>query len=175
MAARNESVTESADREFVITRVFDAPRSLAFKAWTDPKHMAQWWGPHNYTNPVCEMDVRPGGAWRIVMRGPDGADHPAKGVYREIVEPERLVMTINHSELSEEWHDLVNPNRDKRMGKPALEALMTATFEEHQGKTTLTVRMRFESGAVRDALLKIGMSEGWSQCLERLAALVTKT
>ncbi len=120
------------------------------------------------------MDVRPGGAYRIVMRGPDGVDHPAKGVYREVVEPERLVMTINHSELSDEWHDLVNPNRDKAAGKPAVEGLTTVTFEEQGGKTKLTIRMLFESAAVRDALLRIGMTQGWSQSLERLEALVAK-
>jgi uncharacterized protein YndB with AHSA1/START domain len=174
MAEKNDPLMQSADREFVITHVFDAPRALVFKAWTDPKHMAQWWGPHGFTNPICEMDVRPGGAYRIVMRGPDGVDHPAKGVYREVVEPERLVMTINHSELSDEWHDLVNPNRDKAAGKPAVEGLTTVTFEEQGGKTKLTIRMLFESAAVRDALLRIGMTQGWSQSLERLEALVAK-
>lgn len=174
MAARNDPGAESADGDFVITRVFDAPRALVFRAWTDPKHMARWWGPHGFTSPVCELDVRPGGAWRIVMRGPDGAEHPAKGVYREVVAPERLVMTINHSELSDEWHDLVNPNRDKAKGKPALEALTTVTFEEYGGKTTLTIRLRFESAAVRDALLKLGMSQGWAQSLERLTDVLAK-
>src|ERR1700678_1250094 len=81
-------------RELVLTRTFDAPRSLVFKAWIDPKHLAQWWGPKGFTNPVCDMDVRPGGAIRIVMRAPDDApaqfrgDHPMTGVFREIVEPE---------------------------------------------------------------------------------------
>jgi uncharacterized protein YndB with AHSA1/START domain len=160
--------TGSDEREFVMTRIINAPRALVFKAWTDPEHMAKWWGPHHFTNPVCELDVRPGGAYRIVMRGPDGALHPAKGVYREVVEPERLVMTIDHSELSDEWHDLVNPNRDKAAGKPALEALTTVTFEAAAGKTKLTIRLRFDSTAVRDALLKLGMTQGWSQSLERL-------
>jgi uncharacterized protein YndB with AHSA1/START domain len=175
MAPKNESVRESDDRDFVITRVFDAPPALVFKAWTDPAQMARWWGPHHFTNPVCEMDLRPGGAWRIVMRGPDGSEHPAKGVYREIVEPQRLVMTVNHSELSDEWHDRVNPNRDKSAPKPAIEGLTTVTFEDEGGKTRLTVRMRFESQAVRDSLLKLGMNEGWSQSLERLENVLTKT
>ncbi len=82
----------SDEREFVITRIIDAPRALMFKAWTDPAHLAQWWGPKDFTN-VCRTDVRPGGAYRIVMRSPDGVDYPIKGVYREIVEAERLVMT----------------------------------------------------------------------------------
>ncbi len=168
------SLPEPDDREFVITRVFDAPRALVFKVWTDPAHLAQSWGPHTFTNPVCEMDLRPGGAYRIVMRGPDGSEYPAKGVYREVVEPERLVMTINHTELSDEWHDRINPDRDKAAGKPALEALTTVTFEALDNKTKLTIRLRFDSAAIRDALLKNGMSQGWSQTLERLEALLAK-
>ena len=82
------STTSWVGYEVVLTRTFAAPRSLVFKAWIDPEHLAQWWGPHGFTNPVRELDPRPGGRWRIVMRGPDAADHPAKGVYREVVAPE---------------------------------------------------------------------------------------
>jgi uncharacterized protein YndB with AHSA1/START domain len=174
MAARSEPAAPAAGREFVITRVFDAPRDLVFAAWTDPGHLARWWGPHHFTNPVCEADARPGGAWRVVMRAPDGSEHPAKGVYREVAPPERLVFTIDHSDLPEEWHDRVNPGRDRSKGRPALEALATVTFEERGGKTTLTVRMEFESAAVRDLFLNLGMAEGWSQTLERLGAVVAK-
>ena len=81
------------ERELVITRVFDAPRELVFKVWTDPKHLAQWWGPRCFTNPVCEVDLRVGGAWRIIMRAPDGAEYPGGGIYREIVRNEKLVFT----------------------------------------------------------------------------------
>lgn len=118
MNAKSESGSE-----FVITRFFDAPRDRVFRMWTDPKHMAQWWGPRGFTNPICELNVRPGGSWRIVMRGPDGQEHPAKGVYREIEPPRRLVMTVNHSELSDEWHDMVNPGRDgAKAGRPSKES-----------------------------------------------------
>jgi uncharacterized protein YndB with AHSA1/START domain len=166
-----ETPPNAADREFVITRIFDAPRELVWKSWTDPKKVAQWWGPHNFTTPVCEMDVRPGGAYRFVMRGPDGSEFPLKGVYLEIVEPERLVTTNDHSELPPEWHDSVNPNRDKTK-KPGLEAIQTVTFEKLGNKTKLTIRTRFESAAIRDAMVKHGMNEGWSQSLERLAKCV---
>lgn len=77
--------------ELVLTRSFDAPRDLVFKVWTDPKHLAHWWGPHGFTTQIREMDVRPGGAWRYAMRGPDGNEYPFDGVYVEVVEPERLV------------------------------------------------------------------------------------
>lgn len=92
MVAKNSAVSV-ADKEIVSTRVLDAPHSLVFKAWTDPKHVAQWWGPKNSMNPVCELDVRPGGTMRIHMRGPDGSVYPMMGAYQEIVEPERLVFT----------------------------------------------------------------------------------
>jgi uncharacterized protein YndB with AHSA1/START domain len=162
------------DRDFVIERTFDAPRDLVFKAWTDPVHMAQWWGPRGFTNPICQLDVRPGSAWRIVMVSPDGEKHPAKGVYREIVPPERIVMTVDHSDLSDQWHDMINPDRDKSKPKPTIEAVTTVTFDDLAGKTKLTIRMRFESPAVRDSLLKIGMNQGWSQSLDRLGELLAK-
>src|ERR1700739_5045499 len=93
MAARSSTTAEFAEREVIITRIFDAPRELVFKAWTDPKHVAQWWGPKGFTNPVCELDVRVGGAIRIHMRSPDGSVYPMKGEFREIVPPERLRFT----------------------------------------------------------------------------------
>jgi uncharacterized protein YndB with AHSA1/START domain len=158
----------AGEREFVVSRVFDAPRELVWKAWTDPKHMAKWWGPKAFTNPVCELDVRPGGAHRIVMRSPDGVEYPIKGVYREVVEPERLVMTLDCSEHPVEWHNLVKPYRRKEERNPAGEMLSTVTFEDLDGRTKLTVRTLFDSAAIRDAILKMGMTEGWSQSLERL-------
>ena len=173
---RKSPATESVEKEFVITRVFDAPRELVWKVWTDPKRMAQWWGPRSFTNPVCELDVRPGGAYRIVMRGADGAEYPITGVYREIMEPERLVMTLDCSEHPAAWHDLVKPNRQKGEDNPAGVMLSTVTFEDLNGKTKLTVRVRLDSAAIRDAMLKMGMTEGWSQSLDRLAeALAIKS
>jgi uncharacterized protein YndB with AHSA1/START domain len=115
---RNAAATNAVARELVITRVFDAPCSLAFRAWTGPKHVAQWWGPHEFTNPVCELDVRPGGAIRIHMRGPNGTVYPMTGIYQEVVEFERLVFTS--AELDDE-------------GNPLFEVLNTVTFAE-QGR-----------------------------------------
>src|SRR6266700_4700312 len=120
MAARSSTAAALAERELVITRIFDAPRELVFKVWTDPKHMAQWWGPQGFTNPVCEIDVRPGGALRIVMRAPVGAQHPMRGVFREILEPERLVFTN------------IAVDAD---GNHLLEGITKITFAEHGGKT----------------------------------------
>src|SRR5215475_9544910 len=107
-----------------LTRMFDAPRALVWEAWTDPKMMAQWFGPRGFTNPVCELDVRVGGSLRIVMRGPDGQDYPMKGEFRQVVAPERLVFT-----------NIATDND----GNHLLEGETTVTFTEKDGKTTLRV------------------------------------
>ncbi len=167
-----EKSRSAADaREFVITRLIDAPRALVFKAWTDPEHLAKWWGPKGFTNPICDVDLRAGGAWRIVMRSPEGAEYPIKGVYREIAAPERLVLTDNWEDHPPEFLELL---RKHGADSPATEALNTVTFEERGNKTLLTIRTRFDTAAVRDAMVKMGMNEGWSESLERLQALVAK-
>jgi uncharacterized protein YndB with AHSA1/START domain len=161
------------ERDFTITRVFDAPRKLVFQAWTEPKHMKQWWGPHAITNSVCEMDVRPGGKYRIVMRTGDGVEYPMKGIYREVVAPERLVFTNDLSEHPDEWHKMIDPERLKGKGKPTLDGVTTVTFEEENGKTKMTVHMRFERAADRAAHVKFGMPRGWSESFERLGKLLS--
>ena len=88
----------SGERDFFITRVFDAPRTLVWKAWTDAGQIARWWGPNSFSNPVCEMDLRPGGAYRLVMRSPDATDYPITGEVREVVAPALLVMTLDCAE-----------------------------------------------------------------------------
>lgn len=160
----------SAEDEFVITRLIDAPRALVFQVWTDPVHMAAWWGPAGFTTPVCEADVRPGGSWRIVMRGPDGTEYPLTGGYREIVAPERLVITDDWSEHPPEWHAMLRAFLGR---EPAThQAVNIITFAEQGGRTLLTIRTRFESAEVRDAMAKMGMHEGWSGSLDRLQDLV---
>jgi uncharacterized protein YndB with AHSA1/START domain len=156
---------ERDTREFVITRVINASRQSVFRAWTDPRQLAHWWGPHGFTNPVCELDVRPGGAWRIVMRSDDGVAYPLKGVYLEIVESERLVFTDNFEEHPADWQAALRQNA---AGAAPTEAHNTVMFEDLQGRTKLTIRTRFESVAVRDAMVKMGMYEGWSESLDRL-------
>ena len=111
--------------ELVITRIFDAPRSLVFQVWTDPAHAKHWWGPRGYTTLSCEIDLSPGGAWRVRSRHTDGAETVEQGVFREIVEPERLVFT----------HYWVRQD-----GSTSAETLVTVTFVEADGKTTLTFR-----------------------------------
>ncbi len=151
MDTRNSAATESDDRVLVITRIFDAPRDLVFKCWTDPEHMAKWHGPKGFTSTVLKNDLRPGGAYRIHMRGPDGDDHWTQGVFREIVEPERLVMVGS-------WADAEgNPTRP--------ETVLTLTFEDVDGKTKLTLHNSgFESVSARDS-----HRGGWSSSLDCLA------
>src|ERR1700681_1552910 len=85
--------TLQAKKELTITRVFNAPRGIVFKAWIDPIRLAQWWGPKGFTNPVCKIDIRPGGSIYIEMKGPDGTLYPMNGIFKEIQEPEKLVFT----------------------------------------------------------------------------------
>jgi uncharacterized protein YndB with AHSA1/START domain len=123
------TLTLPSDREILITRVFGAPRRLVWEAMTDPQHVVHWWGPRSSTLSVCEIDFRPGGAWRFVLRGADGKDYFFKGVYHEIMPPERLVATECFDEPS--------------LGSP--EWLTTMTLEEHEGATTMKSRILYKS------------------------------
>lgn len=138
--------TTSLD-EVVITRLFDAPRSLVFEAWTSPEHLARWWGPKGFTLPSCVMDFRPGGAYRYCMRGPDGQEHWAHGHYREVVAPERIVMTT-FIEAS-----------------PGHEIITTVSFSEEGGMTRVTVRQTRPASDVHAR----GQRQGWTESLEKLA------
>ena len=148
---------ESSEWDLVMTRVFDAPRELVFKAWTETRHMAQWWGPKGFTNPVCEMDVRSGGAIRIHMRAPDGVVYPMRGVFEEIIAPERLVFVS--SALDEN-------------GNSMFDVLNTVTFAEQRGKTTLTLQARVIKATAQAPQYLKGMEMGWSQSLDRLGDLL---
>lgn len=141
------------ERTLVIERVFDAPRELVFEMWTKPEHVTNWWGPHEFTLPFCEMDFRPGGAYRYCMRSPENVDHWVWGEYREIVRPEKIVMT---------W------NRQDAAGKLWSSTIATLTFAEAGGKTAFTLNQSiFETVEYRGE-----HSGGWSQTLERLASYI---
>lgn len=146
-----------ADREIVATRVFAAPRSLVFKAWTDPRLVAEWWGPKGFTNPACDIDLRVGGTFRLQMRAPDGVLYPCQATFREVVEPERIV----YSGTPEDCHPCGG-------GIPP-RATVTVTFDEHDGQTTLTIRTRLTSVADREAAANAGYITGWESCLARLS------
>ncbi len=154
-----KEATEPAQQELVMTRILDAPREVVFKAWTDPERVKRWWGPKGFTNPVCELDPRPGGAIRIHMRAPDGVVYPMTGVFNEIVEPERLVFTSGALDAK---------------GNPLFEILTTVTFAEHGGKTKLTMHAKVMMATAAAAPHLAGMEMGWSQTLDRLAEYVAK-
>ena len=141
-----------AARSIVVTRVFDAPRNLVFDAWTDAKHVGNWWGPRGFTTTTHEMDVRPGGVWRLTMHGPDGVDYQNKITYLEVVKPERLV--YDHGGAG---------------------ARVTVTFEDQAGKTRLTMRMVFPSAEERDRVVKKHNAiEGANQTLDRFGEQLAK-
>lgn len=163
-------VTMPDDLTVVIERTFDAPRELVWKCWTQAEHIRKWFGPHQMDVPVATSDVRPGGAWHIVMRDPKGVEYPGRGVYKEVDAPRRFTSTVDVTEHSEEWFDTIDPGRDRSKGKPHWELGWDISFAEKDGKTTVTVRSLFPSKKVRDGFVKGGMNDGWSQSLERLDA-----
>ncbi|MCW2236848.1 SRPBCC family protein [Azospirillum canadense] len=149
-------IDPAVSRTLTISRVLDAPAALVFRAWTDPVQLPHFWGPHGMTTPFVEMDLKPGGAFRTLMRAPDGAEYPTSGVFLEIVENRRLVFT-----------DAYEPGF-----VPAAKPFFTAviTFEEQgDGKTLLTAQARHWRDEDRDAHEKMGFHDGWGQSLDRLA------
>jgi len=150
-------VTTPSDQEIRMTRLFDAPRTLVFDAMTKPEHVRRWWGclGEGYSVPVCEIDLRPGGAWRFVNRHPKG-EAAFHGEYREIAPPSRLVFT----EIFEEFPDSVS--------------VVTAEFTEEGGKTRLTATVQYPSLDVRDAVIASGMARGAAISYDRLEDLVAE-
>lgn len=149
-----------SDRELVLTRIIDAPREKVYRAWTDPELLKQWFAPLPYTTPVAELDVRPGGSCLVVMRDPNGNDLPNPGVYLEVVENERLVLT---DAFVRAWEP---------SGKPFMTIILT--FEDEGGRTRYTARVRHWTVEDRETHEKMGFHEGWGQCADQLAALVAR-
>ena len=164
----HEHASQYGIGEMMLSRTFDAPRELVFEAWTRPEHMSQWWGPAGFTNPVCELDVRPGGVIRIEMHGPDGDIFPMSGVFDEVVAPSRLVFT---SAPHETPATVSSGKRESVKNCPLTSQWIrtTVTFVAQAEKTVLTVRAELltatpeESSACLD-----GMKAGWNGSLERL-------
>jgi uncharacterized protein YndB with AHSA1/START domain len=155
-----QTVAAAADCELILTRIIHAPREKVYRAWTEPELLKQWFAPKPYTVAVAETDVRPGGASRIDMRGPDGKDIPGKGVYLEVVKNERLVFTDAYTKA---WE----PSE-----KPFMTVILT--FEDEGGKTKYTALVRHWTVADRDAHEKMGFHQGWGQCADQLAELVAR-
>ena len=146
-------VSLPTEREVVMTRVFNSPRRLVFDALTKPELLRRWFGPRGWSLVVCEADLKVGGAWRWVLRGPDGRDMGMRGVYQEITPPERLVST-------ESFDDYPG------------ESLNTLILSEEDGKTTFTITVRYQSQEIRDAVIKSGMEHGAAECYDKLAEML---
>jgi uncharacterized protein YndB with AHSA1/START domain len=141
-----------SDLEIVVTRVVDAPRALVFDCWTKPEHVTKWMlGPEGWSMPVCEIDLRPGGAWHFVWRQADGTEMDMHGEYREISPPERLVSTES---WGGDWPETVN----------------TIVLTEEDGRTTITTTVLYPTKGARDAALETGMKHGMNLSFDRLAA-----
>jgi uncharacterized protein YndB with AHSA1/START domain len=156
--ARNNDAT----RELVITRVFDAPRELVWKAWTDPEHVARWWGPKNYTSPVCKIDFRVGGKYLFCMRSPEGKDFWSTGTYKEIIPPEKIVVTDSFADSE---GNVVSAT-EYGMPEMPLELQVTVTFEDlGDGKTKMTLRhVGFPEGEMSEMA-----GAGWNESFDKLA------
>lgn len=157
MAGKNSAemtFTLRGDREIVMTRIFDAPRELVWKAYTDPKHIPHWVGPRSDTTTVDKMDVRPGGVWHFILRSPDGNEYALRGVYQEVVPSERLVYT----------HEFE--------GMPGHASLEAAIFEEHTGKTKVTNTSLYRSVRDRDGMFQGSKEEGARESWDRMAELL---
>ena len=154
--ANHMTLTLVSDTEVAVTRAFDAPRSLVFEAWSSCEHMEHWWGPRGFTLTECQIDLRPGGAYRFVQLAPDGTSHVFKGVYREIAAPERVVFT-----------QIYEPYPDQEM-------VVRTTLTERDGKTDLSQTLRFSSKEARDGMIASGMEWGQAQSLDRLDELLAE-
>lgn len=162
MIGETESTRRSAGDELVITRIFDAPRQLVWKAWTDPEHFMRWWGPKSFTAPFCQMDFRAGGKYLYSMRSPDGQDFWTTGVYKEIIPMERIVFTDSFADADGN----VVPATDYGMSPDfPLETRVTVTLEEYDGKTKMT--LRHVGMPLGDTSEQAGA--GWNESFDKLA------
>lgn len=154
------STEDTSDREMVITRTVNAPRDLVWKVWTEPEHVAKWWGPNGFSTTIEKMEVRPGGVWKHMMHGPDGTDYPNESTFIEVVKPERIVMA----------HGGTTP------GKKAVSFHATWTFEEvGEKQTKVTLHSVFPSKEELDRVIReFGALEGGKQTLARLGEYVSK-
>lgn len=158
------------EKELVLTRDLDAPREVVWKAWTDPDMFMQWWGPKGFTTPVSKIDLRKGGEYFNCMRAPDGQDFCSKGVYMDVVEPERLVMTDSFAD--KEGNKVAATYYEMGAEFP-MEMQIKVTFEEQSGKTKLILK-HSDVSSISEAELK-DMQQGWDESLDKLAELLAKS
>ncbi|MEP7236145.1 MAG: SRPBCC domain-containing protein [Ignavibacteriota bacterium] len=180
MTDKNETIASVAPKEVIITRILNAPRELVFEAYTNPKHVAKWFGPRIFTA-TAEADLRKGGAYHYAMIGTDQAPpefkgpYPMKGVYLEFIRPEKVMQTTDLTDHPEDWKELIKSNIANYNGQDFLHSVTTVIFEEiGDDKTKVTISEKFDSDEVRDAYFKTGMKEGWAESLDKLEELLEK-
>src|SRR3989339_394128 len=162
MAAAKHAIEQNTDSALVITRIFDAPRETVFKAFSEPERMMRWWGPKDFTCPVCQIDFHIGGVYFNCMRSPEGKDYWSRGVYLEITEPQRIVCTDT---FADENGNTVSPQQYGMSANWPAEAMITLTFDELDGKTKFTLRHSpIKPGKERDMC-----QQGWNESLDKLA------
>lgn len=160
--SKHSSAMNSATRAIIITRVFNAPRKLVWKAWSEPEHFMRWWGPKGFTCPVCKMDFRVGGTYLWCMRSPEGQDFWTTGVYREIIPIERIVYTDS---FADEKGNAVPPSHYGMTGDWGDELVVTVTFEDHEGKTIMTLH---HTGLPAGEMSEMAEA-GWKESFDKLA------
>jgi uncharacterized protein YndB with AHSA1/START domain len=154
--------TEVKEQEFVMERIYDAPRELVFKMFTQPEHVARWWAPTPYTIPVCKIDLRPGGLWHYCMQSPEGERHWAKAIYLEIAEPEMFSYTCTFADEDANYIE----------GIPEHKA--TLTFIEKEGKTKVSIHIQLASAEDLKTTITMGMAEGLTMALNSLSGLLSE-
>jgi len=173
--ARLDIAVETEAEQIHISRVFPVARESAFRAWTDPQQLIDWWGRHDFTNPSCEFDARVGGNLRIVMHSPDGIDYPLHGIVREIDPPSKLTLTLDLSQYPQPWRDFVSSDLSEADAALVNEHDLALHFTDSGTSTRLDLHIRFPSPSLREAFLRCGILDGWSEGLDSLNALLTRS
>ena len=172
MTTKEIVTTEIKGNDLILSRLFNAPRSLVFKVWTSKEHLEKWWGPHFITKNKIEIDLRIGGKYKFVMCGPNGEEYPMRGVFTEVVKDERISYSINLDGHPKEWFDMMFKKLDP--STKTLDSKHTIIFEEIGKRTKVSVIAHFNSPDVLNAFKGLGMIEGWSQSLKKLEVELTK-
>jgi len=168
MENKNSAAVKAAEKQLTVLRYFNAPREVVFKAWTDPERVMRWWGPQGFHTPFCKIELRPGGTFRFCLRSPEGKDLWGKGVYREILKPERLVY---ENYFSDENGNTVSPSKYGMNPAWPEAALVTVIFEDRAGRTRLTLSL-----GVTAELAKLQLADrGWNESFDRLAEYLKKS
>lgn len=172
MGNQNTVTLDVQAQAFTLTRMLDAPVAMVYKAWTDAEQFSRWWGPHTFTNPQCEIDLKVGGKFLVVMTSPEGEANPLRGEFLEIVPNEKIVLRMFTDDHTQGWHEIVNAARGVAPDAKPANLVTTIRFEAKNGKTKLTVTQTFDNNVDRDAFLQLGSVIGWGQSFAKMESLL---